>query len=227
MIRQQCSIGSNDFQFYGCDFSAGWNAGGTLDYSGVRKKLNGLVPGIPGRYQGQNAALAVAAAERLDSAGTSISDVAIKQGIAGSYWPGRMELIPGTPPLLLDGAHNPAGSAALAEALADYPRNRILLVTGVCSDKDIERIYLPLLPLVERVYTVTPAVERALKDQELSSFFNTNGRVAKPCGTVVDGIRAARNEALQGDLILVCGSLFVVGEVKAWLENVNYTGIRG
>jgi dihydrofolate synthase/folylpolyglutamate synthase len=131
VIQQQCLLGCNELRIYGSDFSAGWSVDSTLEYSGIRKKLSGLVPGIPGRYQGQNAALAIAAAEVLDSAGTSIPDAAIKLGIAGSFWPGRMELIPGNPPLLLDGAHNPAGSLALAEALAEYPRNRILLVTGV------------------------------------------------------------------------------------------------
>lgn len=227
VIQQQCLLGKNDLRIYGGDFSADWSAGAALDYSGIRKNLRGLVPGIPGRYQGQNAALAIAAAEVLDFAGTSISDDAIRRGIAGSYWPGRMELIPGNPPLLLDGAHNPAGSLALAEALSDYPRNRILLVTGVCTDKDIDRIYTPLIPLVDRIYTVTPTVERAMKDAELSRVFTEKGLVSRPCGMVADGIRAAQSEAVTGDLILVCGSLFVVGEVKAWLENVDYIGIRG
>lgn len=227
VIQQQCLLGRNELRIFSRDFSAGWSADGTFEYSGIRKKLSGLVTGIPGRYQVQNAALAIAAAEVLGSAGTSISDEAIVRGVAGSYWPGRMELIPGNPPLLLDGAHNPAGSLALSEALSDYPRNRILLVTGVCTDKDIDLIYVNLLPLIERVYTVTPAVERAMKDEDLSLFFTERGLKSRPCGTVAEGIRAAQSEAVARDLILVCGSLFVVGEVKAWLENVDYTGIRG
>ncbi len=227
VIQQQCLLGTNSLSVYGNGFSAGWSAGATLDYSGIRKSLRGLVPGIPGRYQGQNAALAIAAAEMMDSAGTSISDDAIRLGIAGSYWPGRMELIPGNPPLLLDGAHNPAGSLALAQALSDYPRNRILLVTGVCTDKDIDLIYAPLIPQVDRIYTVTPNVERAMKATDLSRYFTERGLVSRPCGTAADGIRAARSEAVAGDLVLVCGSLFVVGEVKAWLGNIEYTGIRG
>ena len=227
VIRRQCTLGNNPLKLYGSDFSASRNPNGTLDYSGLYKELQGLVSGIPGRYQIRNAALALAAAELLDSGGTLIPDLALRQGLAGACWPGRMELIAGTPPLLLDGAHNPAGAKALAEALADYRRKRILLVTGVCSDKDMEGIYAPLLPLLERVYTVTPAVERSLKDQELANFFRTQGCAATPCGSVAAGINAARVEALPGDLILVCGSLFVVGEAKAWLENTDFTGIRG
>ena len=227
VIRQQSELGNNSLYCCGKDFSVTWNKSGTLDYSGIKRVLPGLTPGIPGNYQGQNAALAVAAAEVLDSAGTAISSSALEHGLSSAHWPGRMELIPGTPPLLLDGAHNSAGATALAEALADYSRNRLLLVTGVCADKDIDQIYAPLMPLVDRIYTVTPLVERALQDQDLSRFFTAKGFVSRPCGTVLNGIGVAQSEALPGDLILVCGSLFVVGEVKAWLENVNYTGVRG
>jgi dihydrofolate synthase / folylpolyglutamate synthase len=209
------------------DFSVGWNPDGTLCYRGMSRTLTQLTPGMAGRYQSRNAAVALASAEALEAVGMVISPSAFKEGIATAYWPGRMELLPGTPRLLLDGAHNPAGASALAEALQDYSYSRLLLVTGVCDDKDIDRIYAPLVPLVDSIYTVTPAVERALKDEELSHFFHTQGIASQPCGSVVAGICKARSEASEGDLILVCGSLFVVGEVKAWLEQVNYTGIRG
>jgi dihydrofolate synthase/folylpolyglutamate synthase len=156
-----------------------------------------------------------------------ITSSAYVEGIATAYWPGRMELVPGNPPLLLDGAHNPAGATALAEALAEYAYTRLFLVTGVCDDKDVEKMYAPLLLLVDAVYTVTPAVERAMRDEDLSRFFHTQGIASLPCGSVVEGLAKARSEASEGDLVLVCGSLFVVGEVKAWLEQENYTGIRG
>jgi dihydrofolate synthase/folylpolyglutamate synthase len=138
-----------------------------------------------------------------------------------------MELIDTTPRLLLDGAHNPAGAQALAEALQDYSYSRLLLVTGVCDDKDVEQIFAPLIPRVDEIYTVTPAVDRALSDENLASFFLSLGKVAHPCGSAVDGVNRAIRQATETDLILVCGSLFVVGEVKAWLEQADYSGIRG
>ncbi|MEI6205153.1 MAG: folylpolyglutamate synthase/dihydrofolate synthase family protein [Desulfuromonadales bacterium] len=211
----------------GRDFSAIWNHHGTLDYQGINRSLMQLAPGIPGRYQAQNAAVALAAAESLDFAGIVVDSEALVRGISNAYWPGRMELIPGTPPLLLDGAHNPAGSAALAKALVDYPRSRMLLVTGVCSDKDIAQMYAPLIPLVDRIYTVTPSVDRALSCEDLSRIFAGMGVDSKQCASVVNGIRNARDDSVPGDMILVCGSLFIVGETKAWLENSDYSGIRG
>jgi dihydrofolate synthase/folylpolyglutamate synthase len=66
-----------------------------------------------------------------------------------------------------------------------------------------------------------------MKDEALSDFFRAQGIASEPCGSVIEGISAAQSQASVNDLILVCGSLFVVGEVKAWLEQVQYTGIRG
>ena len=227
VIEERCLDANCILKTHGIHFSAGRNPDGTFDYHGMSRTLTQLTPAMAGRYQSLNAAVALAAAETLEAGGTTISPPAFTEGITTAYWPGRMELVPGTPRLLLDGAHNPAGASALAESLGDYSYSRLLLVTGVCDDKDIDRIYSPLLPLVDSVYTVTPAVDRALKDEDLSRFFRTLGIASQPCGSVVAGICKARSEASEGDLVLVCGSLFVVGEVKAWLEQEHYTGIRG
>jgi dihydrofolate synthase/folylpolyglutamate synthase len=227
VIEEQCRATHCTLKMHGKDFSADWNAQGTLDYHGIHGALTQLTPGIAGLYQLQNAAVALAAAEVLEAGGMTVPPSAFKEGIATAYWPGRMEFVPGTPPLLLDGAHNPAGATALAEALQTYSYSRLLLVTGVCDDKDIDRIYAPLMLLVDGIYTVTPSVDRALKDEELSRFFLMQGVASRPCGSVVAGIQTARSEAAADDLIVVCGSLFVVGEAKAWLEQIHYTGIRG
>ena len=226
-IAEQCRSSESTLITLGTDFSIDRALDHTLTYHGLHRTLLQLVPGCAGRYQAVNAALALAAAETLEAEGTKITPAAFKAGIAGASWPGRMELIPGTPRLLLDGAHNPAGAAALAEALQDYSYSRLLMVTGVCDDKDVEQIYAPLLPLVDVIYTVTPAVDRAMKDEALTKYFRTQGIASEPCGSVVAGIDMARTRAAEHDLILVCGSLFVVGEVKAWLEQGHYSGIRG
>ncbi|NTV50509.1 MAG: bifunctional folylpolyglutamate synthase/dihydrofolate synthase [Geobacteraceae bacterium] len=226
-VEEQCRAASCVLKMLGKEFSAEWGPDDTLDYRGMYRTLTQITPGISGQYQSSNAAVALAAAESLEAGGIRITTPAFKEGISKAYWPGRMELIPGTPRLLLDGAHNPAGASALAESLKKYSYSRLILVTGVCDDKDIDQIYAPLMPLIDSVYTVTPAVERALKDEELSFFFHRKSIAAQSCGSVVNGVCKARSEASEEDLILICGSLFVVGEVKAWLENVNYNGIRG
>jgi len=227
VIEKKSKAANSSLKCMGRDFSAVWNHGGTLDYQGIHTSLMQLAPGIPGRYQAQNAALALAAAEILDAAGMTVSPDALAKGITNACWPGRMELVAGNPPLLLDGAHNPAGAKALAAELMDYPCKRILLVTGVCSDKDVDEMYAPLIPLVERIYTVTPSVDRALAAELLSQYFTDLGVHSRPFATLADGIQKARSESVKGDMILVCGSLFIVGETKAWLDNSDYSGIRG
>jgi dihydrofolate synthase/folylpolyglutamate synthase len=226
-IESRCALCTSVLKTSGRDFRTVWNGDRTFDYLGIDRSLNQLTSGLAGRYQSRNAAVALAAAEMLGSGGTTIPSSAYAEGIAAARWPGRMELVPGSPRLLLDGAHNPAGAAALAEALGAYSYRRLLLVTGICDDKDMERIYAPLIPLAYAVYTVTPAVERGVPSEALADFFQSRGKGARACGSVASGIQAARSSAEHDDLILVCGSLFVVGEATAWLEQVDFTGIRG
>lgn len=226
-IRAVCQKYRSGCRSAGEAFSASWSSNHTLDYHGLRLDMPGLRLGIPGRYQSENAALALAAAETLAELGVPIGHKAMRAGLVAARWPGRMELVQGEPPILLDGAHNPAGAAALAEALADYRYDRLLLVVGMMADKEIGDILGPLVPLVQACYCVTPAIERAMGDKSLALVASELGLDATACGTVANGIAKARQSARPGDLILVCGSLFTVGEAKAAMAGKIFEGIRG
>jgi len=227
VIREYADRGNNLLRCAGLNFSATWDKDDSLAYRGLSATISRLKPGIPGRYQAENAALALAAAEVLDNNGLAIGSSALTTGINNACWAGRMELVSGQPPILLDGAHNPAGAAALAAALGDYHYRRLLLVTGVMGDKDAGQLFAPLADKVHRAYAVTPAVERALEDASLADILSDCGIDSIACGSVANGITAARLDAAKDDLILVCGSLFTVGEAKAWLADTHYKGIRG
>lgn len=207
--------------------SASWNGDGTLNYRGIRANLSNLTVGIPGRYQSQNTALALAAAEVLGASFFTIPERALKAGVAQARWPGRMEYIPGAPPLLLDGAHNAAGAAALADALGDVPYRQLRVVFGVMADKDLNDIVSSLAPLATAWYCVAPAIDRSMNDRDLAGTLTGLGQKARACGTVFAGISTARAESGSDDLILVCGSLFTVGEAKACLAGIKFEGIRG
>lgn len=226
-IRSFCRCGESPLFQAGRDFNATWSGAGCLEYRGIHALHRGLRPGIPGRYQAENASLALAAAETLDRQGIPIPAQALATGLANARWPGRMELFPGPPRLLLDGAHNQAGATALAEALGDYCFDRLLLVAGVMADKDVHAIMAPLAPLVAKAYCVTPAMERAMTDRDLACILAEQGVDALASGSVANGIASARNEARKNDLILVCGSLFTVGEAKAGIRGERFEGIRG
>ena len=209
------------------DTTVAWGNDSTLAYRDGGLQLSGLQPGISGRYQSQNAALALTAARNLSACGIDIPQEALVAGIAAARWPGRMEYVDGTPPLLLDGAHNPAGAAALAESLAGYRYSRLLLVTGVMEDKDVSQLLAPLAVRAARGFAVAPAIERALPAERLAEELATLGLETIACASVSDGISAARAAAQPGDLVLVCGSLFTVGEALAFLSGKAFRGIRG
>ena len=159
--------------------------------------------------------------------GMHLPETALRDGISGAHWPGRMEAVPGNPPLLLDGAHNRAGALALAEALAEYRYRKLFLVLGIMADKDVSGIVSVLAPLAATCYCVAPAIDRAMDDVTLAAVITDLGIPARACGSVANGIRSAQRDAETGDLILVCGSLFTVGEAKAWLAGAEFEGIRG
>ncbi|MSM39200.1 MAG: bifunctional folylpolyglutamate synthase/dihydrofolate synthase [Geobacter sp.] len=211
----------------GRDFSASWQ-GDDLVYHGLHTDLTDLRPGLFGRHQAGNAACALAAAEILAAEGVaSIPLQALRQGVAQAKWPGRMELFAGPPPVLLDGAHNPAGSRALAGSLADLPRQRLILVTGVMGDKDAAAILDPLLPLASRVFAVAAAMERAMTPHALAHLVAERRIPCTVAGRVADGLSQAMATAAADDLVLVCGSLFVVGEARAWLLSRPCLQVRG
>ena len=210
----------------GEDFDAVWRQE-RLSYRGLALRLDGMSAGLSGRYQSGNQALALAAAELLSGLGFPLAPQALTAGVERANWPGRMELFPGPPRVLLDGAHNQAGAAALAEALAEIPRGRLLLVVGVMGDKELSGILSPLLPLADAVFTVAPAIERALPAAELANRCRQAGAEAQEAGPVARGIALAKAAAGADDLVLVCGSLFTVGEARSLLVSRRFDPFRG
>lgn len=198
-----------------------------VDYVAEGFTLDRLVLSLKGRYQQVNAASAITAARLLADADFVVTDDAIRQGLAAAVWPGRMELFAGSPRVLLDGAHNPAGSSSLRDSLADFSYCRLLIVVGMMADKAWQDTLLPLLPLADRVIAVEPALDRALAAEELASFCRDRGGDAFAAGGVSAGLDHARSLAAPDDLVLVTGSLFTVGEARALMTGSQFMPIRG
>ncbi len=163
-----------------------------------------------GSYQLSNAVLALEAARAL-----GISERAIRIGLRRAHWPGRMELIQKNPYVMLDGAKNPAGMRALRTALQLLSPRRVLLVLGISDRKDAEAMICEIAPIAQEVI-VTRAAFRGLDPEYLASIIQCCG---VPCEIVTPPSRAlevALSRAQKDDLICVTGSLFLVGEVRAW-----------
>lgn len=226
IIVRRCEELGSPLYSYGKSFAAEWERDG-LSYRGLSIAFDGIKPGISGRYQSVNAATALCAAELLAGAGFRLDAAALRRGLETACWPGRMELLEGFPRVILDCAHNPAGGEALAEALGDIPRNRLFLVAGVMADKDADGILAPLLSLAEHVFAVSPALDRALPSALLAGLCRGKGVACTDAGNVAAGLALAKRAAEARDLILVCGSLFTVGEARAQLVGRHFEPFRG
>jgi dihydrofolate synthase/folylpolyglutamate synthase len=130
--------------------------------------------------------------------------------------PGRLEVVGSRPSLVLDGAHNPAGARALADALLrSFTWERLLLVLAVSANKDVEGLVAPLAVLADVVYATRSHGSRSADAETVAEAARAAGaQRVQVLPSVAAAIHAARADATAGDLILVTGSLFTVAEAK-------------
>ena len=165
---------------------------------------------LPGRHQLQNALTAIVACREID-----VPVPAIQQGLANVKWPGRLERVSESPDFILDGAHNPAGAAALAdyirEFLAGHP---VWLVYGTMRDKAIDEVVETLFPLADRLILTAPDLPRALRPEAIAELGGRSDAVITT--NVAQAIETAYGAPADAAVIFT-GSLFLVGEVRARL----------
>jgi dihydrofolate synthase/folylpolyglutamate synthase len=168
---------------------------------------------LPGAYQVDNLLVAIRLLEEAREAGLAFEPGAVARGIAGARWPGRLETIDGEPPLLLDGAHNPAAARALAEHLRGI--GPFVLVFGAMRDKDVPGMAEALFPLARAVVLTRPRVERAARPAEIADRVGRLAEGARHEDAPRRALAWARREARDGATVVVAGSLFLVGELRA------------
>jgi dihydrofolate synthase/folylpolyglutamate synthase len=168
---------------------------------------------LRGPHQRENAALAAAALELLHRGGVSAPAEAVRRGIATASWPGRLEEVAG---VLLDGAHNPDGAAALAAALLELPRGDAAeVVFGVLGDKDLAGILGALAPAARELHVVAPPSPRARPAADTAAAAAALGIAAHPHRTLEEAIECARRAAdVRRAPVCVAGSLYLVGAAR-------------
>jgi dihydrofolate synthase/folylpolyglutamate synthase len=184
--------------------------------------------GLRGRHQAANVAVADALLDALAAAGVAtVPDDARRQGYASARWPGRLELLEiGGRDVLLDGAHNPAGAAALAAALDELrpflADGRLTLITASMADKDVAGVVRALAAATSlrnaRIVATQVDLRRALPAADLARAWRANGDGDRI--VVVEPDPATALEAALGGPpgpIVVAGSLYLVGAVRARL----------
>jgi len=174
-------------------------------------EFSGLKCPLAGEHQIENAITAVLA---LQSLGVS------PQGIENAVWPGRLERISPNPDIILDGAHNPAGARALARYLERFYANRkIWMIYGAMRDKAVDEIAGILFPLASELILTAPYNVRALRPeavQEIAGEIAGRGHISPDVSAALHHVRAGASE---DDVIIITGSLFLVGEARSLSYN--------
>ena len=185
------------------------------DEHGQEVAVDGKIFWIPllGPHQVTNCATAVAA---LRASGLKLSDEQIREGFRKARWPGRFQVIDGK--VVLDGAHNEPAARELAAALAQrFEGKRLALVLGVLRDKQYRQVCEWLAPLAEKIFCVPVNSERRCEPEELAAVCRkvNPGAVVSVCVDVAEGYRRAM---ATGDVVVITGSLFLVGEAMSRLR---------
>ena len=169
---------------------------------------------IPGEHQVVNALTAVAA---LDL--SAVDDEAIARGISQARWSGRLERIPGSPEILLDAAHNPAGARTLARFLEQHERGRTIhLIYGAVRDKAVDEVAGVLFPRADRVILTRSQVKHSARPRTLLELVDHHHPAISVAPNLSEALSAARSNGAADDLIVIAGSIFLVGEAVEMLQ---------
>jgi len=168
-----------------------------------------------GRHQQVNAAAAAAAAEILMRKGVAVSREHVRQGLAGTRWPGRLEIMCREPLVVIDGAHNPHAAGSLSRALEDFfPGRKVVLVIGMLEDKERAKVVGELAPLARAVVVTRPDSPRAGNWRELASMAGRHVNEVYQIENVRQAVDSALSLAGPADLVCVTGSLYMIAEAR-------------
>ncbi|MBU0548582.1 MAG: bifunctional folylpolyglutamate synthase/dihydrofolate synthase [Candidatus Omnitrophica bacterium] len=182
---------------------------------GINNNYTNLRINLLGRHQLINASQAVGIIEALGSYGFKVSVNCIKKGLYNTLWPGRLEVLCRKPCIVVDGAQNAASAAVLKSAVTSiFKYKKLILVFGVSQDKDIKGMVSQLSGLAHKIILTCADNPRAALPKYLKRYFSAKEKEI----FITAGVREAKVLALKvanlQDLILVTGSLFVVGEFR-------------
>ncbi len=171
---------------------------------------------LVGRHQLRNVALAIASAEELARQGFPVTPEAIERGIRETHWPGRFQVIPArddSPEIVFDVAHNPDGAWALRSTLSNvYPDKPFTLVFGAMLDKDVRQVAEILFPIAERVIATRPGNPRAASPEQIREAAGRISVEIEDATSMSSALARAKTSAGAGGLVVVTGSIYLVGE---------------
>ncbi|MBI3769341.1 MAG: bifunctional folylpolyglutamate synthase/dihydrofolate synthase [Deltaproteobacteria bacterium] len=214
VIAARAAAIASPLSVLGRDFAIEPRADGTLSYRSAAGRIDDLTIALGGRHQRDNAALAVRALELAPT--LTVPPAAVRAGLAAVCWPGRLQLVRRAPDVLLDGAHNPAGIDVLVEEMRVLAAGRPLRVLfGVMRDKAWPLMLQALAGIATEFVVTRPRQARSADPHEVAA------AARPPVRVVADPVLAYEDVCARSgsdDVILVTGSLFLVGDLLAAID---------
>lgn len=195
----------------------------SMNLTGTGLLYEDLLVNLPflGEHQIKNAVTALAVLEVLKEEGYHISGHSFESGFACASFPARMEVLSVNPTIILDGAHNPDGMAALADAVRKYlPGKKITAIVGMLADKDVKSSLHFLAGLFTNVITLAPNNPRAMKAEDLAERFRLNGIPAQAMENAGEALQKGMSLAGEDGALLICGSLYLAGDIRPLVLNL-------
>jgi len=192
----------------------------------IRFKYGSIEATLPlaGDHQIENAVLVMEAVGLLNRQGFVVRNESVVKGLKAVKFPARLELISINPAVLLDGAHNPGSMAALAGYLKRFFKNTpVTAIIGMMKDKDCARTLSIIAPLCRRMVTVAPDNSRAVPARELAGLAEKFCPDVTAAGSAGEALWFAESSMEPDGLLLVCGSLYLAGELRPRLKNTDRT----
>jgi dihydrofolate synthase/folylpolyglutamate synthase len=182
----------------------------SIRVEGRRGSYSVTIP-LLGRHQLDNAAVAVGVLETLSETAPRITAASIREGLAGVEWEGRLQVLGRRPLVVVDGAHNVDSARRLRESIEGYfDFSRAILIVGLSADKNVGEILDELLPVFDEVIVTRSIHPRAMATAPIAEELARRGVTARETDDISIALPMALEGAVDGDLICVTGSLFVV-----------------
>lgn len=198
-----------------------FNEGGSLiDIHTPNNSFKGIKVSLPGLFQAENAAIAVMACEIvLSRKGINLTSETLNLAFSHLHFPGRMEKMQENPTVIIDGAHNPQKMKALAESMKKlYPDKKYILVIGMLATKDAREASKFVVSQASQVITSSPHVigKPSISSEGMAKIIKSIKPELKvtPCLDVREAIELARSSVKKDELILITGSLYLLGEAR-------------
>ncbi|HXA28286.1 MAG TPA: folylpolyglutamate synthase/dihydrofolate synthase family protein [Candidatus Angelobacter sp.] len=213
--RQAHTVGVRSLRVVGEDIRVEGRSlgrGGTeVDLATAEGLQTTLQVPLPGLFQATNAGVAAGVVLALRERGVPLSDDALRDGLARVHWPARLQWVPGSPILLLDGGHNPAALQAVIPAVRELTEGRPLsILFGAMLDKDVPAMLDLLRPLGAPPVFTQMGTPRAMSAVDLARSWGPGSRAIS---SLPDALQAAQLLAGRNGAVFVCGSLYLAGDV--------------